>query len=152
IQRTLLDHSKNERVCGFEYERILDTLSNEIVDREETPIIDLFVYVLPVRQQVVLLREYRFERRKAGWIFGLALYPGEIVCDEIVDLRVLRHELTQPLSQRFEALPAIGAGVSGGSGLVGECPGSRGDAGIFLKRGGLIAKRFAEFVQPPAEN
>jgi hypothetical protein len=80
-----------------ENEWVLRALPDEVIDREETPIVNLFVDVLPVRKQIVLLRQNRFERRKAGSISGLAVYPFEILRDEIADLRVLRDELAEPL-------------------------------------------------------
>ena len=67
---------------GVENERVLHALADEIIDRKESAIVDLFVDVLPVGEQVVLLGQNRFERRKAGRVFGLAFHPFEILRDK----------------------------------------------------------------------
>src|SRR5579859_3953670 len=137
---------------GFENEGILNALTNKVVDRKKAPVVDLFVDVLPVRQQIMLLSQDRFERRETGWILRLTSYAAKILRNKIADLRILRHKLAQPLPQRFEPLPAVGARISRGSSVVSQGDRGRGDTRIFLKRRRIVAKRFAELIQTAAQD
>src|SRR5438445_8444740 len=84
----LRSQARDQTVCGFEDQRILDTHANEIGNREKSTVINLFIHVLPVRQAIELLGEQALQRRKTGGVASLSEEFAQPITQKCVDLRI----------------------------------------------------------------
>src|SRR5580700_2819374 len=96
---------KYDVVRGLEHHRILDAHPNQIVNTEESPVVDFGVYVLPVGQHVGLIREQLIQIPKAGGNSASSVEYFQVCIDECAELRLIFIKLAQPLLNRFHLQP-----------------------------------------------
>src|SRR6266404_6677631 len=152
IDWRLRSQARDQTVCGFEDQRILDTHANEICDREKSTVINLFIHVLPVGQDIELLGKQPLQRRETSGIASLSEKFVHAITQKCVHLRICIYQLSQSLPQSFETQTLLTGFSRFHRCRRWQCGKRRDDSRIFLICGGFFSKCFPEFVDVLAEN
>src|SRR5439155_11796600 len=99
------DEAFDQRMCSFEDQRILDAQTHEVADGEESAIVDLLVYVLPVGQHVELLGKEPLQQRKARWVARFSLEFLHIFVHERLDTWIDGKKLSQAFADGLKLEP-----------------------------------------------
>src|ERR1700682_233886 len=94
----------------LKHREIIDPHANKVCNGEEAAVIDGFVDVLPVSQDIVLLSEQAFQITKTTGVMLFAIKIYEIGLDKFSDLRCTTQKLAQPLSSIRKFASSISCG------------------------------------------